>query len=66
MAERVGVSHVTLRHLENGDPSVSLGVLVRVLAVLGLEEDLAALGADDELGRRLVDAELKTPRRSSR
>jgi hypothetical protein len=39
---------------------------VRALAVLGLEGDLAAIAADDELGRQLVDSELKTPRRSSR
>jgi transcriptional regulator with XRE-family HTH domain len=66
MAERVGVTRVTLRSLEDGSPGVSFGVLVRALAVLGLEGDLAAIAADDELGRQLVDSELKTPRRSSR
>ncbi|MFV2063786.1 MAG: helix-turn-helix domain-containing protein [Chloroflexota bacterium] len=66
MAERVGVTRVTLRHLEDGDPTVSFGVLVRALGVLGLEGDIAAIAADDELGRRLVDGELKTPRRPGR
>lgn len=66
MAERVGVSRVTLRHLEQGDPTVSFGILVRALAVLGLEHDLAAIAADDELGRRLVDGDLRTPRRTNR
>jgi len=66
MAERVGVSRTTLRHLEAGDPTVSLGVFVRALGVLGLEDDLTAIAADDELGRRLADAELKTPRRPGR
>lgn len=66
MADRVGVSRVTMRHLEQGDPTVSFGVLVRALGVLGLEEDLAAVAADDELGRRLADDELKTPRRPGR
>lgn len=66
MAERVGVNRVTLRHLESGNPTVSLGVLMRALGVLGLEENVAAIAADDELGRRLVDDELKTPRRPGR
>ena len=42
MAERMGVSRTTLYHLEHGDLSVGLGVLVRALGVLGLEDDLAA------------------------
>ncbi len=66
MADRVGVNRVTLRHLEDGDPTVSFGVLVRALGVLGLEDDLTSIAADDELGRRLVDGELKTPRRPGR
>lgn len=66
MAERVGVNRLTLRHLESGDPTVSFGVLVRALGVLGLDGDLAAIAADDELGHRLADGELKTPRRPGR
>lgn len=63
MAERMGVTRVTLGRLERGDLSVGLGVLVRALGVLGLEEDLAKLAGDDELGRRLVDAASTTKRR---
>ena len=65
MAERMGVSRATLHSLERGDLSVGLGVLVRALGVLGLEDDLAALAADDEIGRRLADASV-TPRRRRR
>jgi hypothetical protein len=39
-----------------------MGVVVRALGVLGLEQDVAKLAADDELGRRLADAST-TPRR---
>ena len=65
MAERMGVSRTTLYHLERGDLSVGLGVLVRALGVLGLEGDLSLLAADDELGRKLVDAAPRPARRRS-
>ena len=41
MAARVGVSRMTIRRLEQGDPVVSFAILLRVLEVLDLEEDLA-------------------------
>lgn len=63
MAERMGVARPTLDRLEKGDLAVGFGVLVRALGVLGLEEDLATIAADDELGRRLADASTKTRRR---
>lgn len=65
MAARVGVSAVTQRHLEQGDPSVSLAALIRTLAVLQLSNDLDRVADDDELGRRLADSSLPVkPRRS--
>lgn len=66
MAERMGVSRTTLHSLEAGDLSVGLGVLVRALGVLGLDEDLDRLAADDELGRRLQDADPRPVRRTAR
>jgi transcriptional regulator with XRE-family HTH domain len=63
MAERMGVTRPTLNRLEQGDLAVGLGVLVRALGVLGLDDDLAKLAADDELGRRLADASSTTKRR---
>lgn len=66
MAARVGVTRPTLRSLEGGDASVGLAVLLRVLGVLGLDEDIDRLAATDEVGRRLEDLRLSTkPRRKS-
>lgn len=65
LADRVGVARGTLTRLEQGDLSISLGLLARVLAILGLEEDLDQLGRDDELGQRLQDVRLRRPRRPS-
>lgn len=66
LAARVDVSRGTLSRLERGDLSTSVGVLARVLAVLGLEEDLDRLAQDDELGQRLQDVRLRRPRRTSK
>lgn len=65
LAARVDVSRHTLGRLERGDLSTSIAVLVRVLGVLGLEEDLDRLARDDELGRRLQDVRLPRPRRQA-
>jgi transcriptional regulator with XRE-family HTH domain len=66
MAERAGVSRMTVYKLEHGDLSVGMGVLVRVLGVLGLDADLDLIARDDQLGHRLQDATLPRPHRSIR
>jgi transcriptional regulator with XRE-family HTH domain len=58
IAERTGLSRLTIRRIEQGDSSVSLGHYVAVLAVLGLVDDLTKVARDDELGRKLQDIEL--------
>ena len=64
VAQRAGISRKTLYRAERGDPAVSLGIYARVLQALRLEQDLAKLAADDELGRKLQDAGLVTRRRA--
>jgi len=48
--------------LEKGKSRTSITTLFQVLVVLGLENDFSMLASDDELGRRLEDANLKSPR----
>lgn len=63
MSERMDVTRHTLRSLERGELSVGLGVLVRALGVVGLEDDLTLVAADDEVGRRLMDSSATPARR---
>jgi hypothetical protein len=53
------MSRPTLRALERGEPTVTLGALANVLHVLGLDADLADVGGDDVLGRKLQDSKLE-------
>ena len=64
VAERAGISRVTLGRIENGAGSVAMGLYVQVLLVLGLEQDLLLLAADDKLGRKLQDANLTVKERA--
>ncbi len=58
ISQRTGLSRLTIRKIEQGDPTVSIGHYVAVLSVLGLTEDFAKAGNDDELGRKLQDIKL--------
>lgn len=69
VAQRAGITRRTLSKVEQGDPTVALGIYARVMQVLRLEEDLALLAVDDKLGLKLQDAgittRLRAPKRSS-
>lgn len=58
VSERAGISRPTLSSLEKGSPSISLGIILQVLLVLGLEKDILLLAQDDVLGRKIQDADL--------
>ena len=64
VAERADISRKTLTEVEKGSSAVSFGVYCNVLFVLGLDKDLDNVGADDELGRKLQDLQIATPRRA--
>lgn len=72
LAERAFVSRVTLRRVERGDPSVSMGIYATVLFVLGLSDRLSSLAdpGTDRVGQTLESERLpkrvRTPRRAPR
>lgn len=66
VAERAGLSRTTLRAIEAGNSQVTFGAYMNVLLCLGLEHDLTQIARDDELGRKLQDANLPTRARAPR
>ena len=59
VAERAGVSRSTLWKVENGNPSVAVGIYAAVLHALNnMDKDLLKIAGDDELGRKLQDMDL--------
>lgn len=59
VAERAGVSRSTLWKVENGNPSVAIGIYAAVLHALNnMDKDLLKIAGDDELGRKMQDIEL--------
>jgi len=58
VSDRAGISRATLWKVEKGDPGVAIGIYAKVLAAIGLPNDITLLARDDELGRLIQDAEL--------
>jgi transcriptional regulator with XRE-family HTH domain len=68
VSQRANISRPTLLSIEKGSSSVSIGAYILVLQVLGLEKDFLMVAKDDELGRKLQDANIsqrvRAPKRS--
>ena len=58
LADRAGMTRMTLNAIERGEATVSLGGYANVLFSLGLENGLSRIAKDDEFGKRLQDAGL--------
>ena len=64
IAERAKVSRTSVWAVENGSPSVSMGIYCAVLMAVGLINDLDLVAKDDVLGKTLQDLELPIRKRA--
>ena len=66
VAERATCSPLTVSRIEKGVPTVAIGIYLRVLYALQLDDDILFLAKDDELGRALQDMNLPQRKRASK
>ena len=66
VAERATCSPMTIARIEKGVPTVAIGIYLRVLYALQLDDDILYLAQKDELGRTLQDLALKHRERASK
>lgn len=52
--------------VEKGSATVAIGIYLRVLYALQLDEDILLIAQKDEIGRSLQDLSLKQRRRASK
>ena len=66
VAERATCSPLTVSRIEKGLPTVAIGIYLRVLYALQLDDDILSLAKDDKLGRALQDMNLPPRKRASK
>ena len=66
VAERATCSPVTITRIEKGTPTVAIGIYLRVLYALQLDDDILLLAQKDEMGHALQDLALKRRERASK
>jgi transcriptional regulator with XRE-family HTH domain len=66
IAERAMVSVLTVSRVEKGLPTVAIGIFLRVLYALQLDDDILGLAKDDLMGKALQDMGLKTRKRAEK
>lgn len=66
VAERATCSSLTISRIEKGAPTVAIGIYLRVLYALQLEDDILELAREDTLGKALQDLNLKNRKRASK
>ncbi|MGL4325956.1 MAG: helix-turn-helix domain-containing protein [Tannerellaceae bacterium] len=66
VAERATCSPLTVSRIEKGAPTVAIGIYLRVLYALQLEDDILFIAQDDKLGKSLQDLNLKNRERASK
>ncbi len=58
ICERTGFDNKTVNKVFAGDPGVAIGTYLKIMAVLGMEENFSELAAHDEVGVKLQNIKL--------
>ena len=66
IAERATCSPLTVSRIEKGTPTVAIGIYLRVLYALQLDDDILLLAKEDVIGKALQDLNLKKRERASK
>lgn len=66
IAERATCSPLTVSRIEKGTSTVAIGIYLRVLYALQLDDDILLLAKDDVIGKALQDLNLKKRERASK
>lgn len=66
VAERATCSPLTISRIEKGSATVSIGIYLRVLYALQLEDDILHIAKDDLLGKHLQDLNMQPRKRASK
>jgi transcriptional regulator with XRE-family HTH domain len=66
IAERATCSPLTVHRVEQGNASVSIGIYLRILYALQLDDDILLLAQADPMGKALQDLQLKERERASK
>ena len=66
VAERATCSPLTVSRIEKGVPTVAIGIYLRVLYALQMDDDILLLAKEDTMGKALQDLSLKKRERASK
>ena len=66
LSERATCSPLTVGRIEKGAPTVAIGIYLRVLYALQLDDDILLLAKEDAMGKALQDLRLKKRKRASK
>lgn len=58
ICDRTGFDNKTVNKVFAGDPGVAIGTYLKVMAVLGMEENFAEIAAKDDVGIKLQNLKL--------
>ena len=58
LCDRTGFDHKTVNKVFAGDPGVAIGTYLKIMAVLGMENNFSELAAHDDVGIKLQNIKL--------